>query len=241
MEEIIKQIEKEENIKVLFLLESGSRAWGFESEDSDYDIRGVFIQDYQRFDKMSEQIDRVIGEKDITLWDLRKFLRLMIKSNPSVWEWLSSNIIYTDHPLRKTLRYMFEREFSKYALQKHYISMARQNFQKYINGIGDKANLKKYIYILRSLACANYIEKNGLPPPKNYKKTIELLPKNIQEFFEKIVEEKKKSESMEGARNPEAEKFIQTFFDMEIKENESSFDIDYINRLFKETINAKDE
>ena len=238
MKEIIEQIEKEENIKVLFLLESGSRAWGFESEDSDYDIRGVFIQDYLRFDETKSQIDRVIGEADITLWDLKKFLRLMVKSNPSVWEWLSSNIIYIEHPLRKTLKYMFEREFNKYALQKHYISMAKQNFHKYINEIGDKANLKKYIYILRSLACASYIEKNGLPPPKNYKETIGLLPNNIQTFFVNIIEEKKRTESMEGTRNPEAEKFIQTFFDLELKEDKSNFDIDYINRLFKEIINA---
>ena len=77
MKQIIEQIEKEENIKILFLIESGSRAWGWESKDSDFDIRGVFIQDYLKVTDIKTQIDRKIDDKDITLWDLRKFLQLL--------------------------------------------------------------------------------------------------------------------------------------------------------------------
>ncbi len=234
----IKQIEKEENIKVLFLIESGSRGWGWASEDSDYDIRGVFVQDYLKFDGTKNQIDRTIGDNDIVLWDLKKFLRLMIKSNPSVWEWLSSDIIYLDSDIRKTLKETFENNFSRYALKKHYVSMARQNFHKYIKGIGDKANLKKYVYVLRSIACVSWIEKHKTPPPKNHKELIHLLPEDVKEFFEQIVIDKKESESLEGPRNRDAENYIVSFFDKDFEKDKSTFDVEELNNIFKDSING---
>jgi len=219
----IKEIEEQEDIKVLFLIESGSRAWGWESEDSDYDIRGIYVQNYNQFKDLKNQINLVSGDLDIELWDLKKFLTLMRKSNPSVWEWLSSDIIYLDNPIREELKKEFVKGCSRFALKKHYVSMARQNFQKYINQIGDTANLKKYIYVLRSIACINYIEDSGLPPPKNYKKVIFLLPDNLNRFFEKIVEDKKKSEFLEGKRNYEAEQYIVSFFDKQFERDNSKF------------------
>jgi hypothetical protein len=219
----IKEIEEQEDIKVLFLIESGSRAWGWESEDSDYDIREIYVQNYNQFKDLKNQINLVSGDLDIELWDLKKFLTLMRKSNPSVWEWLSSDIIYLDNPIREELKKEFVKGCSRFALKKHYVSMARQNFQKYINQIGDTANLKKYIYVLRSIACINYIEDSGLPPPKNYKKVIFLLPDNLNRFFEKIVEDKKKSEFLEGKRNYEAEQYIVSFFDKQFERDNSKF------------------
>ncbi len=221
----IKQIEKKENIKVLFLMESGSRAWGWESEDSDYDIRGVYIQNYNVFKDLKDQINYKINDADldIELWDLKKFLTLMKKSNPSVWEWLSSDIIYLDNPIREELKQEFIKGCSRFALKKHYVSMARQNFHKYINQIGDTANLKKYVYVLRSVACIDYIEETGLPPRKNYKDVISYLPRNLFNFFEKIVKEKKKSESLEGKRNYEAEKYVVSFFDKQFERDISKF------------------
>ena len=233
MEVNIKQIEKEEGIKILFLIESGSRAWNWASKDSDYDIRGVFVQDYLRFDGLKEQINRKIGDLDITLWDLRKFLRLMKKSNPSVWEWLSSNIVYLDHPIREELRLMFITDFSSYALKKHYTSMAKQNFYKYINQIGDTANLKKYVYVLRSIACVLWIEEYNTPPPKRHNELLDLFPKDIRDFFEEIVKNKELSESTEGKRNQDAERFVISYFDKEYKEDKSSFSDTELNMIFK--------
>lgn len=230
---IVRKIEKENKIKVLFLIESGSRAWKWESEDSDYDIRGVYIQDYLKVEEPKEQIDLQDKDLDITLWGLKKFLKLLKKSNPSVWEWLSSDIIYLDHNLRKKLLLLFKENFNKNALKQHYISMARQNFEKYINNIGDKANLKKYVYVLRSVACVLWIEKYHSPPPKDYKKTIILLPKNVQKFFNKIVKNKRKSESLEGSRNKEVEKYIQKFFNQKFEKTSGSFSDKLIDQIFK--------
>jgi len=233
---ILRKIEEEENIKILFLIESGSRAWGWESKDSDYDVRGVFIQDYLKFDKIPDQINRKINKFDIELWDLRKFLNLFVKSNPSCWEWLSSDIIYLDNPIRTELKKIFEEKFSKYSLKKHYVSMARQNFDKYLRGAGDKANLKKYVYVLRSIACVLWIEQNKSPPPKHYQNVVNLLPYSIHNFFEKIVKDKRKSERLEGSINKEVEKYIVSFFDKEFTKDKGDFDIDKLNKIFKKTI-----
>jgi hypothetical protein len=223
-------------LKILFLIESGSRAWGWESEDSDYDYRGVYIPDYENIEEVKEQINLKIGALDIELWDLRKFLRLFLKSNPSVWEWLSSDIIYVDNPLRGELRKIFNEGFSRYTLKKHYISMARDNFYKYINGIGEEANLKKYLYILRSIACVLWIDKYDCPPPKNYKEVITILPKNIQVFFKKIVRDKKKSESLMGKRNKEVESFILGVCNTKFEQDKDTFDKEQLNNIFKREI-----
>ncbi|MEK6897121.1 MAG: nucleotidyltransferase domain-containing protein [Nanoarchaeota archaeon] len=232
----IRGIEKEEKIKILFLIESGSRAWNWASDDSDYDVRGVFIQDYLVYDGIKKQIERKIGDLDIVLWDLKKFLVLMKKSNPSVWEWLSSDIIYLDNPLRKELKSIFIKHFSKYALKKHYSSMAKQNFHKYINGVGDTANLKKYVYVLRSIACIIWIEKYATPPPKKHQELLHLLPKNIKKFFQGVIKKKEKSESTEGNRNKEVEKFVISYFDKKYPIDNSNFSDKELNKLFKKTI-----
>lgn len=232
----VKDIEKEEKVKVLFLIESGSRGWGWESRDSDYDVRGVFIQDYLKFTEIKEQINRKKGDLDITLWDLRKFFRLMVKSNPSVWEWLSSEIIYLENPLRKKLKRIFLKNFSEYSLKKHYVSMAKQNFDKYINNEKENANLKKYVYVLRSVACVTWIEKYKTPPPKNYKKILKLFPKYVKNFFEKVVKDKRKSENLVGPRNKEVENFVGSYFDKNFDKDDSTFKIRELNKLFKDII-----
>jgi len=223
----VKKIEKDEDIKVLFLIESGSRAWGWESEDSDYDIRGVYIQNHNVFKELKSQISKKIEKSgktlDIELWDLKKFLTLMIKSNPSCWEWLSSDIIYLDNPIREELKKEFSIHCSLCSLKKHYGSMAKQNFHKYINQIGDMANLKKYVYVLRSIACINYIEGERSPPPKAYYRVISYLPKRENEFFERIIKEKVKSESLKGKRDLEVEKYIISFFDKTFERDISKF------------------
>ncbi|MFH1607929.1 MAG: nucleotidyltransferase domain-containing protein [archaeon] len=232
----IKQVEKEKDVKVLFLIESGSRAWRWESEDSDYDVRGVYVQDYLKVEDPKEQIELIEGELDIVLWGFKKFLRLMKKSNPSVWEWLSSDIIYIDSEIRKNLKFLFKENFNEYSLKQHYISMARQNFEKYINNSKDKANLKKYVYVLRSVACVLWIDKHKSPPPKDYREVVGFLPKHVQKFFNKIVKDKKKSEDLMGPRNKQVDKYISGFFSKKFPNQGSSFDEEEIDKIFKKYV-----
>jgi hypothetical protein len=234
----LKHMEKIHKIKILFAIESGSRAWGWESKDSDYDIRAVFIQDYNKVEGINEQIEYQHNKLDIVLWDLKKFLLLMKKSNPSTWEWLSSDIIYKDHKIREYLKNLFNDKFNAGALRKHYLSMARDNFHKYIIQLkeGEKANLKKYVYILRSVACDLWIEIRDSPPPKCYKEVIVMLPEYVKNFFNKVVKDKIESENLVGKRNFDVENYLVKQFNKEITSDIGYFDKVDLNKIFKRFI-----
>lgn len=61
----LRRIEEEQNIKMLLAVESGSRAWGFASPDSDYDARFVYIrrpEDYLRLDAVRDVIELPIDD-----------------------------------------------------------------------------------------------------------------------------------------------------------------------------------
>ena len=98
IQEQLRRIEEAENIKILLAVESGSRAWGFASPDSDYDVRFIYIrrlEDYLRLDAIRDVIELPIDDVlDINGWDLQKTLRLLHKSNPTLFEWFSSPIVY---------------------------------------------------------------------------------------------------------------------------------------------------
>ena len=232
---VLKEIEKKEKVRVLFSIESGSRAWRWESDDSDYDIRGVFVQDYLKFTPLKEQIDYSEGDFDLSLWDLKKFLRLFVKSNPTTWEWLSSDIVYMDNKLREELKDIFKKNFNKESLKRHYLSMARQNFEKYIRK-SKKVNLKKYLYVLRSIACIIWIERYQTPPPKDYRKVIRVLPKQVQTFFKKNVRDKKESEKIIGKKNKKIDAYVEKFFFKKFNKDCSTFNLDKLNKLFKKAI-----
>ncbi|MEK6926896.1 MAG: nucleotidyltransferase domain-containing protein [Nanoarchaeota archaeon] len=193
--ELIKSIEKENNIKILLAIESGSREWGFASEDSDYDIRCIHISPTEKYLSLEEpkkQIELIKGNLDLVSWDIKKFFSLFLKSNPTVSEWLSSNIIYVNNKFdnldKNDLLKIFENNFSKSKLQHHYISLAKQNYEKYINLPSKEVLLKKYVYILRALGCIEYIERTNKLPPLNWKESSIYLPKEVQERFERLVE-----------------------------------------------------
>ena len=93
----LRRIEEEESIKILLAVESGSRAWGFASPDSDYDVRFIYIrrmEDYLKLEKVRDVIELPMDDVlDMNGWDLQKTLRLLYKSNPTLFEWFSSPIV----------------------------------------------------------------------------------------------------------------------------------------------------
>ena len=94
----LNQIEEQHDVKILLAVESGSRAWGFASADSDYDVRFIYVhrpEQYLRIDSMKDVIEWQLDEVlDINGWDLRKALLAFAKGNPNVMEWANSPIIY---------------------------------------------------------------------------------------------------------------------------------------------------
>ena len=84
----LDDIEKAENVTILHAIESGSRAWGFESPDSDYDVRFIYVRNKEHYlgiDKTEDFIDWELDEVlDINGWDITKALRLAYKSNGTI-------------------------------------------------------------------------------------------------------------------------------------------------------------
>ena len=104
----LHEIEKTENVRILLAIESGSRAWGFASTDSDYDVRFIYVraqEEYLRLDPVRDVIELPLDPVfDINGWDLQKALRLMYKSNPTLFEWLASPIVYMETDFADKLR-----------------------------------------------------------------------------------------------------------------------------------------
>jgi hypothetical protein len=128
----LEKIEKNEQIKILFAVESGSRAWGFPSKDSDYDVRFVYIHPiewYLSIDEKRDVIEYPVNNLlDFSGWDIRKALKLFKKSNPPIMEWLSSPIVYLNKfAFMEQLRSIRDYYFSPKASIYHYLHMAKGN------------------------------------------------------------------------------------------------------------------
>ena len=171
----LNEIEKRENVKILLAAEAGSRAWGFASPDSDYDVRFVYVrprENYLRLDKGRDVIELPIeGEWDINGWDLDKALRLLRASNPTVFEWFSSPIVYRESAFARELRSLMPRYFSCKRGLSHYLSMAGRNYREYLTGETVKA--KKYFYALRPVLACRWILDKGSPPPVPFSELME--------------------------------------------------------------------
>jgi uncharacterized protein len=161
-------IEAERSVRVLYACESGSRAWGFASTDSDYDVRFIYAHPRDWYLSVFEQRDVIElpleGEDDINGWDLRKALRLLAKSNPVLLEWLQSPVVYKTDPLfHAELRALAGRFYSPQACHFHYFHMARKNFREHL--CKAEVKLKKYFYVLRPVLACQWIERGmGMPP-----------------------------------------------------------------------------
>ena len=136
--EKLKEIEEKENIKIIHCVESGSRAWGFASPDSDYDVRFIYVRPkeyYLRLDKTRDVIEWQLDDTlDINGWDLQKALRLLHKSNPTLFEWNSSPIIYKTTDEWKEVSSIIEKYFVEKSGLYHYLSTAKSNYREYLKG-----------------------------------------------------------------------------------------------------------
>ena len=163
----LSEIENRENVKILLAVESGSRAWGFASPDSDYDVRFIYVrpkENYLRLEKTRDVIELPIeGELDINGWDLDKTLRLLRASNPTLFEWFSSPIVYRETAFAQEFRGIMQRYFSSKRGLSHYLSMASSNYREYLKG--DTVKAKKYFYVLRPVLACRWILDKGTPPP----------------------------------------------------------------------------
>ena len=170
----LEEIERQDHVRILLAVESGSRAWGFASEDSDYDVRFIYVRprnDYLRLEKFRDVIELPLeGELDINGWDLDKTLRLLRSSNPTLFEWFSSPIVYRETPFADDFRSVMFKYYSTRRGLYHYLSMANSNYREYLKGEMVKA--KKYFYVLRPILACRWIIDHGTPPPMLFSELV---------------------------------------------------------------------
>ena len=163
----LKEIESAENVRIIHAVESGSRAWGFASTDSDYDVRFIYVRPKDFYLKLESTRDIIEWQLDETLdingWDLQKALRLLHQSNPTFFEWSNSPIIYKTTAEWAEIQAEINTYFSNKSGLLHYLSTAHSNYREYLKG--EIVKLKKYFYVLRPLLACKWILENKCPPP----------------------------------------------------------------------------
>jgi len=251
MEEILtplREIEEEENITILYACESGSRAWGFASEDSDYDVRFLYLRPRDWYlsidvEEKRDVIERpIINMLDINGWDLRKALKLLRKSNPPLLEWLNSPIIYRQKlTITDKIRELIPECYSPMACLHHYLHMAQGNYREYLKG--EIVWVKKYFYVLRPLLAINWIEKELDVVPMEFGVLVERCVKSpeLKGAIENLLERKKRGQELD--REPRI-KIISDFVESELERFETKMsestpkpNTEKLNKLFRIALN----
>ena len=195
----LARMESEQDVRLLYACESGSRAWGFPSADSDYDVRFIYVRSrdwYLRLDveRQRDVIEYPIDDLlDINGWDLKKALNLFSRSNPSLIEWLHSPIVYCqDTNFLTALRGLLPLYYSERACFYHYRQMARGNYREYLRG--DQVRVKKYFYVLRPLLALRWIAAGRGVVPVDFRELLDatledgLLKRDIHSLLERKKE-----------------------------------------------------
>lgn len=211
----LSRIEKTEAVTILHACESGSRAWGFESEDSDYDVRFIYISrtpHYLSIERENSVIERPIDNRlDLSGWDLIKALDLFRKSNPPLLEWIQSPIVYrSTSSLVEKLRGLLPQFYSPRACMYHYHHMAKGNLREYLKG--EEVWTKKYFYVLRPVLACLWIE-NGLGVvPTEFHKLLDAVvtDKELRTEIESLLAAKKSGQELgKGPRNEAISSFVE--------------------------------
>lgn len=213
----LARAEEEHGVRILFAIESGSRAWGFASPNSDYDVRFIYAREpswYQAVD-LEERRDvieyPIVDDIDINGWDVRKALRLYWKSNPAFVEWIKSPITYMENSGFRAGA--LSRLPSIYSPEKgiyHYRSMANTNYRGYLREA--VVPLKKYFYVLRPLLAARWVAKTGAVAPIEFEKLLTLLegePVVLSEVHKLLKQKRNTPELGRSAAVPILNQFIE--------------------------------
>lgn len=219
----IEKIVHREHISILHACESGSRAWGFASPDSDYDVRYIYVRttnDYLNvFDCKDTIEEKISDELDISGWDIKKALQLLYKSNAVLFEWLQSPIIYkSQRQLAEELFILAKDYFQPRTVTHHYLGIAHNALQSIQDN--NTIKLKKYFYVLRPLLAALWVVQNNSIPPMEFGKLLPLIHDNntVIDIINSLLDQKKVSdEKTVITLIPELQQFIiNTFTQCEI-------------------------
>jgi uncharacterized protein len=250
VQEIQKELAALENvleIKILYAVESGSRAWGFASTNSDWDVRFIYIHKldwYLRIDEPKDNYEKILpNDIDLAGWELKKALKLFHKSNPPLLEWLNSPLVYMEQGATATrLRELMSSYFNPISCLHHYLHMAEGNYRDYLQK--DMVRTKKYFYVLRPILACDWIHRTNTMAPMAFNTLVESQVKDPQilEIINSLLTQKTSGEELgEGPRIDQLNQFLEeriAFHQDLVKTLHRSerMSNDLLNLLFRETI-----
>lgn len=186
----LTEIQEQHNVTILHAVESGSRAWGFASQDSDYDIRFIYKKTADEYLTLWEKPDVIefmtAEDLDGSGWDLAKALKLLAKSNAPLIEWLFPPVTYQSNDTFLSQMQAFAKDcFSPIATLHHYLGTTK-NFMEVCEA--ERVKLKSYFYALRSALAGKWIIDNNSIPPVAFAELLPLAPVNVQDAIFKLLE-----------------------------------------------------
>ncbi|MBX3740769.1 MAG: nucleotidyltransferase domain-containing protein [Akkermansiaceae bacterium] len=198
---LLERLEALYGVRILYACESGSRAWGFASPDSDFDIRFIYLRPAETYLSVKEHADTIErpleGLLDAGGWDVRKALKLLAKSNGALVEWLHSPIIYRETPgFRERWQAAARKVFAPRASSDHYRGLARQMMKGKLDA--EKVRAKDYLYAMRALLSAAWVTAGKGPPPVEFDRLLSLAPADVMAEIPGLLEYK--ARSAEGDR-----------------------------------------
>ncbi len=246
--EQLTEIETQHSVRILYACESGSRAWGFASTDSDWDVRFIYVhpRDWYLAVDLEQKKDviepPITDDLDFSGWDLRKALKLFYKSNPPLIEWLHSPIVYRDASgLTRRMRELLDQFYLPRACYYHYLHMAKGNYREYLRG--DTVRLKKYLYVLRPLLALSWMEQAEKPVPVLSTDLLDaVLPTGpVRQAINTLLEQKIQGmEKQYGPAIPEINHFIETEMmrlePLATRQEQHKNEIELLNILFREMV-----
>ena len=204
IQDALRAMEREEEIRILLAVESGSRAWGFESANSDYDVRFIYVRPpswYLSIKPRRDVVERpLMGDLDFSGWDLPKALELFRKSNPPLLEWLQSPVTYLeDEIFTGKIRALMPDYFSPVASRHHYLNMAANTVKAHL--LGETVCLKKYFYALRPMLACLWIERGMGVVPMEFSKLLRVIADNapLVRAIENLQEQKRAGCELDNA------------------------------------------
>lgn len=237
---LLSRIESTHRVRIVYACESGSRAWGFASPDSDYDIRFIFIRSAESYISVQEGLESIDlpleGELDAGGWDIRKAARLLGKSNGALVEWLHSPIVYrNENGFRERWQTMARGIFSPRASSDHYRGLAKQMVLGKLRD--DQVRAKDYLYALRAALAAKWIAETGEIPPVPFADLFATATPAVQALIPELLEHKARTaESERMDRFPALDAFLHEFLESMTTLPQGSGDVASLDHLLRSEI-----
>lgn len=242
--EKLDKIERDRGFKILFACETGSRAWGFPSPDSDYDVRFVYVENLDWHLSLKNARDSfelpINDELDITGWELKKSLGLLWKSNAAMLERIQSPIIYKSEGLfLDEIMELARASFSPIAVMHHYLSMSKKYFDECM--ADNEVKLKKYFYAIRTAIAGAWVREMGTLPHIEMGKMMGIVDEEVKAKIATMIALKAtKKEGYFHVREPLIDEFLKEM----ISKNEAvandlpsaKGDIEALDEFYRKTV-----